>query len=82
MPDGNLIVADTSPLLNLALIDRLDLLSDQFETTHAPEQVWDELTAGDEGLPKLRALRDSNLLEVVAVDPTDLFIGHCLVTAV
>jgi len=73
MPDGNLIVADTSPLLNLALIDRLDLLSDQFETIHAPEQVWDELTAGDEGLPKLRALRDNNLLEVVAVEPTDLF---------
>ena len=30
MPDSELIVSDTSPLLNLALIDRLDLLETQF----------------------------------------------------
>jgi predicted nucleic acid-binding protein len=35
MPAGNLVVADTSPLLNLALIDRLDLLDAQFERIHA-----------------------------------------------
>jgi len=32
MPAGKLVVADTSPLLNLALIDRLDLVRDQFAT--------------------------------------------------
>ncbi|WIV66367.1 hypothetical protein [Natrialbaceae archaeon AArc-T1-2] len=43
MPDGELVVADTSPLLNLALIGRLDLLREQFDGVTAPEQVWNEL---------------------------------------
>ena len=55
MPDDELVVADTSPLLNLALIDRLDLLSDQFPAVVAPEQVWDELAAGENGFDELRA---------------------------
>jgi hypothetical protein len=32
MREDELVVSDTSPLLNLALIDRLDLLRTQFET--------------------------------------------------
>ncbi|TKX47159.1 hypothetical protein EXE49_17240 [Halorubrum sp. ASP121] len=61
MPDGELVVADTSPLLNVALIGRLDLLREQFDGVTAPEQVWDELAAGDDGLDHLRALRDECL---------------------
>lgn len=30
MPDSRLVASDTSPLLNPALIDRLDLLESQF----------------------------------------------------
>jgi len=73
MPAADLIVADTSPLLNLALVDRLDLVDEQFETIHVPEQVWDELTAGDEDVPGLRALRDAGTLTVVPVDRSDLY---------
>jgi predicted nucleic acid-binding protein len=37
MPSSDLVVSDTSPLLNLALIERLDLLESQFSnvTTNA-----------------------------------------------
>lgn len=74
MPDGRPVVVDTSPLLNLALVDRLDLLDAQFETVHAPQQVWDELAAGEEGLPELRRLRERDVLTVVSVQRSDLFV--------
>jgi predicted nucleic acid-binding protein len=50
MPEGELVVADTSPLLNLALIDRLHLIHEQFTTVKTPNQVWSELMAGNEGV--------------------------------
>jgi predicted nucleic acid-binding protein len=74
MPDGELVVADTSPLLNLALIGRLDLLREQFDGVTATEQVWDELAAGDDGLDDLRALRDEGFLELVPVEESSLFV--------
>lgn len=39
MPDSGLIVLDTFPLLNLALIDRLALLKAQFSDVTVPRQV-------------------------------------------
>lgn len=74
MPGDELVVADTSPLLNLALIDRLDLLNVQFETIHVPEQVWDELTDGEEGLAGLKELRSQGKLVLVSVERSDLYI--------
>jgi len=74
MPSSGLVVSDTSPLLNLALIDRLDLLRTQFADVTVPRQVWDELTEGDEGLDALRELRDDNLLKIVDVGRSDLFV--------
>lgn len=74
MPDGELVVADTSPLLNVALIGRLDLLREQFDGVTAPEQVWDELAAGDDGLDDPRALRDEGFLELVPVEESSLFV--------
>lgn len=74
MPADELVVSDTSPLLNLALIDRLDLLETQFARIHLPEEVWDELTAGEEDTPDLQRLRDQGLLNVVSVGRTDLYV--------
>jgi predicted nucleic acid-binding protein len=68
------VVADTSPLLNLALIDRVDLLEQQFSGITAPEQVWTELSEGEDGLDALRALRESGFLTVVPVERSDLFV--------
>ena len=74
MPNSGLVVTDTSPLLNLALIDRLDLLQSQFSDITVPRQVWDELTDGQDGLEALRALRDDGFLYLVEVERSDLFV--------
>lgn len=37
MPAADLVVADTSPLLILDLVDRLDLVDEQFERIHVPQ---------------------------------------------
>jgi predicted nucleic acid-binding protein len=74
MPSSGLIVSDTSPLLNLALINRLDLLRTQFADVTVPHRVWDELTEGEEGLEGLRELRDNNLLSIVEVERSNLFV--------
>lgn len=74
MPDSGLVVSDTSPLLNLALIERLGLIESQFSEVTVPQQVWNELTDGEDGLEALRELRDDRLLHLVEVERSDLFV--------
>jgi len=73
MPNNDLVVSDTSPLLNLALIDRLTLLESQFSSLTVPTQVWDELVAGEAGADALRELRDNGFLTLVEVERSNLF---------
>lgn len=74
MPDSGLVVSDTSPLLNLALIDRLDFLRSQFADVTIPRRVWDELAEGEEALELLRELRDDSFLRIVEVERSNLFV--------
>ncbi|MCQ4332810.1 DUF3368 domain-containing protein [Natronomonas sp. F2-12] len=74
MPSSGLVVSDTSPLLNLALIERLDLLRTQFDDVTVPHRVWDELAEREAGLEALRELRDNDLLSIVEVEHSDLFV--------
>jgi predicted nucleic acid-binding protein len=74
MPKDDLVVSDTSPLLNLALIDQLSLLKSQFANITVPSQVWEEVTDGEAGLSALHALRDEGFLTVVRVERSNLFI--------
>nr|WP_255291469.1 UPF0175 family protein [Natrinema sp. CBA1119] len=67
MRNGDLVVSDTSPLLNLALIDRLDLVGEQFSTVTVPQQVWNELLAGEDGVDALRSVRDAGGMDIVNV---------------
>lgn len=67
------VVSNTSPLLNLALIDRLDLVEAQFSSVIVPEQVWSELVAGDSGTDELARVRNQGVLDVVTVEETELF---------
>ncbi|ERH01870.1 MAG: putative nucleic acid-binding protein, contains PIN domain protein [Halonotius sp. J07HN6] len=78
MPNDDLVVSDTSPLLNLSLIGRLDLLKAQFSSITAPNHVWAELTDGDAGVDALIALRDGGFLSIVEIEESELFteIGH------
>jgi hypothetical protein len=73
MPNDELVVSDTSTLLNLALIDQLDLLESQFSSITVPRQVWDELAAGEGVLDVLRELRENEFLSVVEVEQSNLF---------
>lgn len=74
MPASRTVVSNTSPLLNLALVDRLDLLESQFETVAVPVHVWDELLAGDDGVAALEELRARGFLDVETFDEDDLFV--------
>jgi predicted nucleic acid-binding protein len=67
------VVSNTSPLLNLALIDRLELLQNQFSKVEVPRQVWDEIQAGTRGKDALEELRNNDFLEVVSVAEDELF---------
>lgn len=51
-----LVVSNTSPVLNLALIGRLDLLQQQFDKIWLPQAVTDELRI-EEDLPGSVAVR-------------------------
>lgn len=56
MPVSRIVVSDTSPLLNLALINELELLETQFASLTIPQAVWKELMAGDDEMNRLREL--------------------------
>lgn len=73
MPAADRVVANTSPLLNLALVDRLELLETQFSSVRVPEQVWDELMEGNEGVEELERRKDGGMFEIVPVEETDVF---------
>lgn len=66
MPASEVVVADTSPLLNLALVERLHLVRSQFDSITVPEAVRDELLAGDSGRDALESLLDS---EFASIEP-------------
>ncbi len=52
------VVSNTSPILNLAVIDQLGLLKAQFGTIYVPVEVLDELRL-DEGLPGVPSIRQA-----------------------
>ncbi|WP_280537282.1 DUF3368 domain-containing protein [Halopenitus sp. POP-27] len=66
------IVSNTSPLLNLALIERLHLVEAQFGEVVIPRVVWDELTAGAEGRDLIEAFHDRGGMRIVSPKPTEL----------
>ncbi|MFU8866626.1 DUF3368 domain-containing protein [Natronococcus sp.] len=72
MPNDKLVVADTSPLLNLALIDRLELLRSQFRSITVPKAVRTELLAGEDGHERLESLLESEFVTTAQPRRTDL----------
>ena len=51
-----MVVSNSSPLLNLAVIERLELLRDFYETVHIPDVVWNELVKKGKGKPGSKAI--------------------------
>ncbi|WP_216094812.1 DUF3368 domain-containing protein [Natrialba sp. SSL1] len=54
------------------MIGRLDLVREQFSTVVVPEQVWDELLDGGDGLEALQAAHDEGVFEIVSLEETPL----------
>jgi hypothetical protein len=46
-----IVVSNSSPLMNLAAIDHLDLLRQLYGTVSIPQAVFDEITVAGAGLP-------------------------------
>ena len=60
------VVSNTSPLLNLAIIDRLVLIKQQFGKIIIPNEVLTELKI-DENLPGSQQLREAIASEWITV---------------
>lgn len=69
----DLVVSDTSPLLNLALIDRLDLLEEQFTEVTVPVQVLREIQEGSRGVKSIEKEAENGFIDVVEVEENGFF---------
>jgi len=61
------VVSNTSPLWNLASLDRLDLLHDQFPDVRIPQAVMDELRIGHD-YPEMTRIRQAIDAQRVTVE--------------
>lgn len=66
------IVSNTSPIINLAAIDRLDLLEKLYGKVIIPRAVYNEITVTGEGQPGDREVRTFDWIEVVDIKDTNL----------
>jgi hypothetical protein len=58
------IVSDTSPLINLAIIGHLDLIPRLFQSVILPQSVLDEIVTAGAGLPGADEIRQADWVEV------------------
>lgn len=66
------IVADSGPLIAMALIQHLDLLQDIYGTVLVPDAVWREVTEAAPGRPgAIELVRSSWLIRTVLAHPPD-----------
>jgi predicted nucleic acid-binding protein len=58
------VVADSSPLISLAIIEQLTLLPQLYRRILVPPAVWHEVTVQGVDLPGAQAVRQSSWLEI------------------
>jgi predicted nucleic acid-binding protein len=58
-----IIVSDTSPLMNLAVVSHLELLHALYDTVLIPEAVWNELTSLSSQHPEVATVQTLSWLE-------------------
>ena len=61
-----IVISDTSPIINLAIIDKLDLLPQLFDTIVIPEAVFNEIVIIGKGLPGSDIIENAKWVEVKA----------------
>lgn len=64
----SIIVADSSPLISLAIIEQLALLPQLYQRILAPPAVWDEVTVQGVGLSSALAVSQVDWLEIEVPD--------------
>ncbi len=60
------IIVDSSPLIALAVIDRLGLLCDLYAHIFVPPMVWEEVTVKGRGMPGAEVIKHTDWLEIKA----------------
>lgn len=59
-----IVVSDTSPIINLAMIGHLDILNQVFGQIIIPESVFYEITIQGSNMPGAQEVRDADWIEV------------------
>ncbi len=67
-----IVVSDTSPILALAVVGRLNLLEDLYGTVIIPEAVFRELSLAESEDPGVKAIRGSPWIGVRTVEDKSL----------
>lgn len=62
-----IIVSDTTPIITLSKIKRLDLLQKLFENIMIPRAVYDELTSNSQFQEEAKVIVDAEYIKVVEV---------------
>lgn len=70
--NSGVIVADSSPLIALALIAQLDLLQKLYAETIIPPAVWEETTIYGSGMPGADAISNINWFRMETPEPSIL----------
>lgn len=63
-----IIVSDTTPIITLSKIERLDLLQKLFENIMIPRAVYDELTSNAQFQEEAKTINDAEYIKVVKVE--------------
>jgi uncharacterized protein len=70
-----MVVSNTSPLMNLAIIGQLDLLRHFYETIHVPDAVWNELVVQGKGKPGSDAIASAAWIQTHTVQNRHLVVA-------
>ncbi|PSN12408.1 DUF3368 domain-containing protein [filamentous cyanobacterium CCT1] len=63
------IIADSSPLISLAILEQLELLTQLYQRVLIPPAVWSEVTVQGAGLPGSLAVSQAAWLDIQTPDP-------------
>jgi uncharacterized protein len=63
-----LVIADSSPLISLAIIKQLDLLPQLYKSVLLPPAVWDEVSVQGAGLPGAQSVSIATWVTIQAAD--------------
>jgi predicted nucleic acid-binding protein len=69
------VVSNTSPLINLAWIEQLELLRELYGTVHIPQAVWHEIVVQGAGQPGAKEVSRADWIEVCAVENKHLVLA-------